>query len=64
MSELKYFLLITLMVAVLSVCGYVLPTEIFLLHQLHGNTDLSLYGKSLSAAILKFSSVIRSTDIW
>ena len=47
LQGLNEHLLITIFTAVASLCGYILPVEVFLLHSFHGNTDLSLYGETM-----------------
>ena len=44
MSQLTQYLWMTVLLAAFSVCGYLLPAELFLLQALHGYTHLSIYG--------------------
>lgn len=44
MSQLTQYLWMTVLLAIFSVCGYLLPSELFLLQALHGYTHLSIYG--------------------
>ena len=45
LSHLFQFLLLTVVVAIISVCGYVLPSEVFLLQWFHGIQGLPLYSE-------------------